>query len=267
MRYSTISVRGALPAACRSSYSEVRATWRLTGACTTWVPTPRLRTSMPLSTSSWMPCRTVGRDRPSRLDRASSFSSRLPGGRVPARMASSMPPASCRYSGVALSRSRVRSSVMALLSGVTALSTAVSLGSMFRSARQRADVRVDDDRGPAGQARSRGYGPARLIVRYADGLVRSKSSPPEPVRSEPVTADPARTGQSKPAQSQLAQSKPARSDGAVLQCHLDRALTRHRPLGRLAHSATDVPVPGAGRAGREVAASDLWGASPTAAPA
>src|SRR5699024_869079 len=108
-----ISVRGDFPAVRRSSYSEVRATWRLTGACTTWVPTPRLRTSIPLSTSSWMPWRTVGRDRPSRLDRASSFSSRLPGGRMPERTDSSIPPASCRYSGVALARSTVRSSVVA----------------------------------------------------------------------------------------------------------------------------------------------------------
>src|SRR5690606_3096589 len=112
MRYSITSVRGALPAAERSSYSEVSATCRLTGACTTWVPTPRLRTSMPLSTSSWMPWRTVGRDSPSRLDSAISFSRRLPGGSVPQRTESSIARASCRYSGVVLSRSIVRSSVI-----------------------------------------------------------------------------------------------------------------------------------------------------------
>ncbi len=70
---------GSWPARARSSNRLVNSTRRCTGFCTTCVPTPRLRTSRPLSTSSWMARRVVGRDSVSRLASASSFSKRSPG--------------------------------------------------------------------------------------------------------------------------------------------------------------------------------------------
>ena len=78
-----VVVVGSWPARTRSSNRLVSSTRRCTGLCTTWVPTPRLRTSRPLSTSSWMARRVVGRDSVNRFASASSFSKRSPGDKLP----------------------------------------------------------------------------------------------------------------------------------------------------------------------------------------
>ena len=46
----TTVVDGSRRVLARSSYRLVSSIWRRTLACTTWVPTPRLRTSRPRST-------------------------------------------------------------------------------------------------------------------------------------------------------------------------------------------------------------------------
>ena len=87
---SSTRVPGMRPALAKSSFKLLNRSSRRNWERTTWVPTPRLRTSRPFCTNSWIACRAVGRDRPSRLVRESSFSSRSPGASAPVLMACSM---------------------------------------------------------------------------------------------------------------------------------------------------------------------------------
>src|SRR6266545_1785080 len=104
-RLSTM-VDGRCPARCRSSYRLDSSTDRLTWPCTTCVPTPRLRTSRPLPTSSWIARRMVGRDSLNRSASCTSLSSRYPGASSPVRIACSSCWATWKYSGTGLDRSR-----------------------------------------------------------------------------------------------------------------------------------------------------------------
>src|SRR5699024_10852097 len=113
--------------------------------------------------------------------------SRLPGPSTPLRIASSMPPASCRYSGVELSRSIARSSVIGPPSAAEGAADGPPARPAAAPAADGPAAEPADDPAAEPTAEPLGVGALSTTLSFGSGPARRGAGPPGRRRARAMT--------------------------------------------------------------------------------